>query len=95
LLDNPKLIMQLTGLERRIVRSGRGSIDDGPGRPADVANAAAGALLSALNARNRGGLLVGTCGYGGPITWRDLEIGEELDPETLEPIRRACIRVVS
>jgi hypothetical protein len=47
LLDNPKLINQLTGLERRTSRSGKDSIDHQPGGHDDVANAALGAVLMA------------------------------------------------
>jgi hypothetical protein len=42
LLDHPKLIQQLTGLERRTARSGRDSIDHAPGAHDDIANAVAG-----------------------------------------------------
>ena len=44
LLDEPRLVTQLCGLERRTARGGRESIDHGPGGHDDVANAAAGAL---------------------------------------------------
>jgi hypothetical protein len=47
LLDNKKLVAQLIGLERRISRSGRESIDHAPGGHDDLANAAAGALVLA------------------------------------------------
>jgi hypothetical protein len=94
LLDHPRLTAQLTSLERRTARSGRDSIDHPPGAHDDVANACAGALLSALNAHRRGAL-IGTYGYGGPITWRDAATGEEIDPETREPIRRTRIRTVT
>jgi hypothetical protein len=47
LLDHPKLIAQLCGLERRTARSGRDSIDHGPGQHDDICNAAAGALCAA------------------------------------------------
>lgn len=47
LLDEPRLIGQLCKLERRTARSGKDSIDHGPGGHDDVANAAAGALLLA------------------------------------------------
>jgi hypothetical protein len=47
LLDNKRLITQLHGLERRTARGGKDSIDHGPGRHDDVANAAAGALVLA------------------------------------------------
>jgi hypothetical protein len=45
LLDNPRLASQLCGLERRTSRSGRDSIDHGPGSHDDVCNSACGALL--------------------------------------------------
>jgi hypothetical protein len=93
LLDHQRLIAQLVGLERRTARSGRDSIDHTPGTNDDVANASAGALLSALSAPKRL-VLVGTYGYGGPITWRDPATGEEIDPKTKEPIPRTRIRVV-
>lgn len=47
LLDQPRLIAQLAGLERRTARGGRDSIDHGPGGHDDIANAAAGALVLA------------------------------------------------
>jgi hypothetical protein len=43
LLDHPKLIQQLTRLERRVARGGRDSIDHAPGGHDDIVNAAAGA----------------------------------------------------
>ena len=45
LLDHPRLVSQLCGLERRTSRGGRDSIDHTPGGHDDVANAVAGALL--------------------------------------------------
>jgi hypothetical protein len=45
LLDHPSLINQLAGLERRVVRGGRESIDHAPGARDDIANAACGALV--------------------------------------------------
>src|SRR4051794_25252330 len=45
LLDHPRLASQLCGLERRTSRSGRDSIDHGPGGHDDVCNSACGALL--------------------------------------------------
>ena len=44
LLDDPKLPNQLVGLERRVARGGRESIDHAPGGHDDVANAVAGVL---------------------------------------------------
>jgi hypothetical protein len=51
LLDNPRLISQLCGLERRTARSGKDSIDHGPGGHDDVINAAAGALIRVMTGR--------------------------------------------
>jgi hypothetical protein len=51
LLDVPRLVTQLAGLERRTARGGRDSIDHAPGGSDDVANAAAGALLLAAGKR--------------------------------------------
>jgi hypothetical protein len=42
LLDHPKAIQQLLGLERRTARGGRDSIDHSPGAHYDLANALAG-----------------------------------------------------
>jgi hypothetical protein len=56
LLDSPRLVTQLCGLERRTARGGRDSIDHPPGAHDDLANAVAGALLCALVA--------------GPSLWR-------------------------
>ncbi|GLS35365.1 hypothetical protein GCM10010869_09530 [Mesorhizobium tianshanense] len=44
LLDNPKLVNQLVGLERRVARGGRESVDHPPGGHDDLANAAAGVI---------------------------------------------------
>jgi hypothetical protein len=48
LLDHPRLISQLTGLERRTARGGRDSIDHAPGAHDDISNAVAGALVLAV-----------------------------------------------
>lgn len=48
LLDNPRLVTQLVGLERRTARGGRDSVDHSPGGHDDLANAAAGALVNVL-----------------------------------------------
>jgi hypothetical protein len=50
LLDHPRLVNQLTGLERRTSRAGRDSIDHVPGGRDDVANAVAGAAVLAVQA---------------------------------------------
>lgn len=46
LLDNPRLVTQLSSLERRTARSGKDSIDHAPGAHDDVANVVAGALTN-------------------------------------------------
>ena len=46
LLEHPRLSAQLVGLERRRARGGRDSIDHAPGGHDDLANAAAGVLVS-------------------------------------------------
>jgi hypothetical protein len=51
LLDAPRLLNQLTNLERRTARGGRDSIDHPPKAHDDLANAAAGALLLAAEER--------------------------------------------
>ena len=48
LLDNPRLISQLTALERRTARGGRDSIDHAPGAHDDLANAVAGVASGCL-----------------------------------------------
>lgn len=45
LLDLPRLLKQLGGLERRTARGGRDAVDHAPRQHDDVANAAAGALV--------------------------------------------------
>ena len=51
LLDLPRLAAQLSGLERRVARGGRDSIDHAPGGHDDVANAVAGALVAVARKR--------------------------------------------
>ncbi len=51
LLDLPRLAAQLGGLERRVARGGRDSIDHAPGGHDDVANAVAGALVAVARER--------------------------------------------
>ena len=54
LLDLPRLIGQLVGLERRTARAGRDSIAHAPGSHDDVANAACGALVQVISDRRPG-----------------------------------------
>lgn len=51
LIDHPRLVSQLCGLERRTARGGRDSIDHAPLSHDDVANAAAGVLVLVKTAR--------------------------------------------
>jgi hypothetical protein len=53
LLDEPRLLAQLVGLERRTARGGRDSIDHAPGSHDDVANAVAGVAAAAAGGRYR------------------------------------------
>ncbi len=53
LLDLPRLAAQLGGLERRVARGGRDSIDHAPGGHDDVANAVAGALVAIAEGKRR------------------------------------------
>jgi hypothetical protein len=46
LLDHPRLIAQLAGLERRTARGGKDSIDHAPGGHDDIANAVAGLVAT-------------------------------------------------
>ena len=50
LLDHPRLVTQLCGLERRTARGGRDSIDHAPGGQDNLANAVAGAAASVTKA---------------------------------------------
>ena len=52
LLDHPRLLAQLSNLERRTARGGRDSIDHPPRAHDDVANAAAGVLVDVLGHRS-------------------------------------------
>jgi hypothetical protein len=64
LLDLPRLRQQLCGLERRVARSGKDSIDHGPGQHDDLANAACGALVLAGGGRRPGTRLIFVTGGG-------------------------------
>jgi hypothetical protein len=57
LLDNPRLIAQLCGLERRTGRTGKDSVDHTPGAHDDVCNAASGVLVEVLGGPGELGLL--------------------------------------
>ena len=59
LLDLPRLRAQLGGLERRVARGGRDSIDHPPGGHDNVINAVAGALVAVAERRPRWGVAGG------------------------------------
>jgi hypothetical protein len=90
--DNPRLLRELRLLERRTHVGGKDSVDHGRTGSDDLANAVFGVLHYAQKRKQR--MLVGTFGYGGPVTWRDAATGEEIDPKTKEPIQRTRIRIV-
>lgn len=82
LLDHPRLVAQLVGLERRTARSGRDSIDHARGGHDDIANAVAGALLGSSAPQQRLRMWTAPGPYvGGPPPI-------ELDPATGRPIRQ-------
>lgn len=62
LLDQPKLLAQLQGLQRSAKAGGRDSVDHAAGRHDDVANAACGALLLAHAEASVPELIVGRLG---------------------------------
>jgi hypothetical protein len=77
LLDHPRLLAQLCGLERRTSRGGRDSIDHGPHAHDDVANAVCGVLAA---------LLVHAPGSeGGPVPIHDETIRFDLAAWTQRP----------
>ena len=74
LLDHPRLIAQLSSLERRTARSGKDLIDHAPGGHDDVANSVAGALLAAAKPVVPR-IAIGAIGVDGRISWRDPRTG--------------------
>ncbi|MBX9574551.1 MAG: hypothetical protein K2X07_02815 [Caulobacteraceae bacterium] len=62
LLDSPRLVSQLVGLERRVSRGGREMIDHAPGAHDDLANAAAG-VIGLCRAKPKSTALFGVYGY--------------------------------
>jgi hypothetical protein len=83
LLDNKRLISQICGLERRVARGGRDSIDHPPGYGAnahdDVANSALGALVLASGMSADGfSLDMFLRAYGSkPTLWEERRMREE------------------
>lgn len=66
LLDVPHLVPQIVGLERRVARSGRESIDHAPNGHDDLANSVAGVATMLVN-RPKAETKIGFCGMGGPV----------------------------
>jgi hypothetical protein len=62
LLDNERLIVQFTGLQRKTRSGGRDTVDHGPNGKDDLANAAAIAIVEAaskfVRGRNDLGILI-------------------------------------
>ena len=56
LVDHPRLISQIVGLERRTSRSGKDSIDHSPGGHDDVANGSRYSITLSARARNNSGI---------------------------------------
>ncbi|MEI4484057.1 MULTISPECIES: terminase large subunit domain-containing protein [unclassified Phyllobacterium] len=70
LLDLPTIENQLIALERRTSRAGRDIVDHPPGQHDDLANAAAGALVTALTVAGKPKAFVASFGYGGKVTMK-------------------------
>lgn len=70
LLDHPKIATQLVGLERRTARGGRDSIDHAPGAHDDLANAVAGAIVTASSTPSQGAVVIDAFS-GAMISGRD------------------------
>jgi hypothetical protein len=70
LLDHPRLVHQISKLERRTSSASRDVIThrERVGHD-DLANAVAGASFLADGGRSKGDVMVGTIGYDGRITW--------------------------
>jgi hypothetical protein len=84
LLDNERLVNQLTALERRTARGGRDTIDHAPGSHDDVANACAGAVAMILargsyNIAALADTLPGEDDPGGAKAWRALRFAEHIN----------------
>jgi hypothetical protein len=57
LLDNARMLNQFVGLERRVARSGKDSVDSAPNQHEDVANSVALALVNARAGERRSQLV--------------------------------------
>ena len=89
LLDRPKLVAQLCGLERRTARRGGDSIDHGVNSHDDIANSLAGVCVLAA-ARRRTSEFSG--GYDVPVQSVD-EQQRKLEEQTAEAAARSATDV--
>jgi hypothetical protein len=71
--DHPTLLRELRGLERRVHRSGKDTVDHGAHGSDDFANALTGALYIALHEARRPKMRQGAIGVDGVIHWHDEE----------------------
>lgn len=71
--DHPILLRELRGLERRVHRSGKDTVDHGAHGSDDHANALCGALYGALRETRRPKTRQGAIGVDGLVTWLDEE----------------------
>jgi hypothetical protein len=71
--NHEKLPRELRGLERRVHRSGKDSVDHGAHGSDDFANALSGALYIALRETRRPRMRMGGIGVDGVIHWHDPE----------------------
>ena len=73
--NHDTLLRELRGLERRVHRSGKDSVDHGAHGSDDYANAVCGALYVALHETRRPKMRWGTIDFAktGKVTWHDAE----------------------
>jgi hypothetical protein len=86
--DHPTLLRELRGLERRVHRSGRDTVDHGAHGSDDYANAVCGALYVAVHEARKPRMRQGAIDFAGTgrVTWRD----DEDDPRTHSRIHWAA-----
>ena len=87
LLDDTRLVAQLSGLERRAGREGRDSVDHGPGGHDDIANAAAGAIVLALAAEAHGIDL--------PLNWMEAPVRRPASDVSEADIEQALAGIIA
>ena len=85
LARHQRLLAQLRGLERRVARGGRESVDHVPGAHDDVANAAAGAVVLAATAKPKSFFMPQVLSVGTTQpSFFDPQRGKDLDDPFLE-----------